>query len=104
MQTKFDEIVSQENLDMIIAIVGQVEGTKVQKTNLVETIINILGPHQTYFNTLSETSKSQALIVVTLIFNTLLDKEINPHAANLLRKGINAFNNNIFNNILGRCK
>jgi hypothetical protein len=96
MKTKFDEIVSRENLDLIIATIGQVEGTETQKTNLVETIINILGPHQAYFNTLSETSKLETLFVVTIIFDTLLDKEINPHTANLLRKAISAFNNNIF--------
>jgi len=96
MKTKFDEIVSRENLDLIIATIGQEEGTETQKTNLVETIINILGPHQGYFNTLSETSKSYALFVVAIIFDTLLDKEINPHAANLFRKAIAAFKNNIF--------
>jgi len=96
MKTKFDGIVSEENLEIIDATIGQMDLPEQQKKNLVETVANIIYLNEKFFDSMDLHTKVYALLAITLTFDTLMDELINPYAARLLHRAINAFNNNIF--------
>lgn len=93
---KFDGILSQENMDIIVAIMNVVDVPKKHKIHLIESVCNVVYIYQDYFNKLKKKEKIEAINVVALVFNTLLDSEINPLASKYTLKAIYAFNNNVF--------
>lgn len=96
MKTKFDGIVSEENLEIIDTTIGQMDLPEKQKKNLVETVANIIYLNEKFFDKLDLRTKVYALLAITLTFDTLMDELINPYASKLLHRAIHCFNNNIF--------
>lgn len=99
--SKFDTILSSENLDVVTTIISTVDVPERQKINLIESIANVVYCHEGYFNTLSLDEKIKSITMVALTFSVLLDEEINPYSAKHIMIGISAFNNNIFSAVAG---
>jgi hypothetical protein len=102
MKTKLDGIVTKENMDIIASMISVLEIPQALKINLVESVANVVYLYPKFFNKLTEKEKVEAMGTMALFFNTLLDKEINPLAAKLFTRAINAFNNNILD-VRGEC-
>lgn len=96
MKTKFDGIISEENLEIIDTTIGQMDLPEKQKKNLVETVANIIYLNEKFFDSMDLQTKVYALLAITLTFDTLMDEQINPYASKLLHRAIHCFNNNIF--------
>lgn len=96
MQTKFHGILTEENMDIVVSTLSIIDIPEKQKMNLIETMANVVYLYQEYFNSLPTKEKMSAMGLLTMVFDTLLDKDINPLAAQYISRGISAFNNNIF--------
>lgn len=91
---KFKDIISDENLEIITSILSQIDNPR--KIDFIETVSNIIYLHEKKFDTMDNKTKIDALVILALVFDVLLDKEINPYSAKLIEKAIRAFNNNIY--------
>ena len=98
---KFDEIISDENMEIVTTVMSTVEADEKQKINLIETIANVVYCHEDWFEKLTIDEKIKVITFSALTFNMLFDKEINPYAANRIKIGVHAFNNNIFSASMG---
>ncbi|HHV99986.1 MAG TPA: hypothetical protein GXX36_10540 [Clostridiaceae bacterium] len=67
------------------------------KRNIIDVVSNVVYLYQDYFNKLSIKEKIEAMSIVALIFNTLLDEEINPLTKRYTLKALKCFNDNIIN-------
>lgn len=103
METKFHGIIIEEDKDIVVSSLSAIEIPMKQKINLIEVILNVMHMYDTYFATLSTNEKLKSMAVVTLIFDTLLDKDLNPLAAKYVMRGVYALNNNILDIEGGPC-
>lgn len=99
--SKFESILSTEDMDVVTTIMSTVDTSEKQKINLIETIANVVYCHEQYFDSLTLDEKIKSITMVALTFSVLLDQEINPYAAKHVILGISAFNNNIFSATAG---
>jgi hypothetical protein len=97
---KYEGILTEDNADMV-SMLGVINLPEAQKINLIETIAHIVYTHEERFNKLSEKEKIESLTLVTLVFDTLLDAEINPLARKHTLKALNCFNNCIYSTVAG---
>jgi len=93
---KFTGIISDENIDVVVSVLNAIEIPERDKINLIESICNIVYVHEKHFDKFSVEQKVNMIMMVTFVFDSLLDKEINPLSSKLILKGLNCFNNNIF--------
>lgn len=99
--SKFESVLSEENMEVVTTIMSTVDVSEKQKINLIESIANVVYCHENYFDTLALDEKIKSITMVALTFSVLLDEEINPYAAKHISLGVNAFNNNIFSTVGG---
>lgn len=95
MKTKFDGILTNEDKDLIVGILSAISLKKKHKINFIESIMTILYTHEDYFKRLTQEEKIKALSLLTIVFDTLTDAEINPLASKSIIKGLMCYNNNV---------
>lgn len=98
---KFQDILSQTDIDIISHNLNAVDADNDVKRNLVDTVCNVVFLYRDYFGKLSVKERIETVSVVALIFDVLLDKEINPLAAEYTRKALKCFNNCVFDESKG---
>jgi len=96
---KFFDILSEMDLDIISHNINVVDADNRVKQNLIDTISNVFFLYSGYINKLSIKEKIEAVSILALTFNILLDREINPMTADFIRKSLDCFNNCIFDQI-----
>jgi hypothetical protein len=99
---KFTELLTEENMDIVVSALSIVETEEVHKFNLIESIANVVYCSQDYFNTFSIDEKIDVMAMIAITFDTLLDVKINPLAAKHIKIALGAFNNNIYSAIGGK--
>jgi len=92
---KFSGILSETNLHIIVQNMNAVDTENENKRNIIDVVSNVVYLYQDYFNKLSIKEKIEAMSIVALIFNTLLDEEINPLTKRYTLKALEYFNNNV---------
>ena len=93
---KFSGILPEIDLEIISRNANAVNTSNRTKRDLEGVISNVFYLCHKYIGRLSLKSKTDAVSVTMLAFNTLLDREINPLAAEYTRKALECFNNCIF--------
>jgi len=93
---KFSGILPEIDLEIINRNANVVNTNNRTKRDLEGVISNVFYLCHKYIGRLSLKSKIDAVSVTMLAFNTLLDREINPLAAEYTRKALECFNNCIF--------
>lgn len=100
--SKFNGILEQEEQVLIHSIFSQLSASERDKMNIIESIENIVYVHPNYFEKLTEEQREIAYITLATVIDSLLDEEVNPLAKRLICKAFDAYNNNIFEVVLGR--
>lgn len=101
--TKFNEIISRDDQEVIQSIFSILDIRYSHKVNIVETLENIVYLHPTHFKSLTKKEKITIFTTLLIIVDTLIDEEINPLSKKLLLQTFNCFNNNIFSNYESTC-
>jgi hypothetical protein len=96
---KFHGILPDMDIEIINHNMNAVDTDNRTKQNLKDAVNNVFFLYQDYIRKLSIKEKIEAVSILALTFNILLDREINPMTADFIRKSLDCFNNCIFDQI-----